>query len=104
MTIFARVDEPQSCRYVLTVHTARTCQHPLLRPPSTAKPQDIVCQPALSAQQYMDYVKAQVCKYASFYFFLPSGPCHLVKNILGNISNTPSLLRCELGLSIDSIF
>ncbi|XP_078104506.1 protein OS-9 isoform X3 [Sander vitreus] len=55
-----RVDEPQSCRYVLTVHTSRTCQHPFLRPPSTAKPQGIVCQPALSAQQYMDYVKAQV--------------------------------------------
>ncbi|KAM7007044.1 protein OS-9 isoform 3-T3 [Tautogolabrus adspersus] len=56
----ARVDEPQSCRYVLTVHTSRTCQHPFLKPPSTAKPQGIVCQPALSAQQYMDYVKAQV--------------------------------------------
>ncbi|XP_051933150.1 protein OS-9 isoform X2 [Hippocampus zosterae] len=56
----ARVDEPQSCRYVVTIHTSRTCQHPFLRPPSTAKPQGIVCQPALSAQQYMDYVKAQV--------------------------------------------
>ena len=58
----ARVDEPQSCRYVLTVHTRRTCQHPFLLPPSTAKLQGIVCQPALSAQQYMDYVKAQVCE------------------------------------------
>lgn len=57
----ARVDEPQSCRYVLTVHTSRVCQHPFLKPPSTAKPQSIVCQPALSAQQYMDYVNAQVC-------------------------------------------
>ncbi|XP_060776212.1 protein OS-9 [Neoarius graeffei] len=56
----SRVDEPQSCHYVLTVHTSRTCQHPLLRPPSSAKPQAIVCQPALSAQQYMDYVRAQV--------------------------------------------
>ncbi|XP_054640931.1 protein OS-9 isoform X2 [Dunckerocampus dactyliophorus] len=56
----ARVDEPQSCRYVLTVHTGRTCQHPSLRPPSSGQPQGIVCQPALSAQQYMDYVKAQV--------------------------------------------
>ncbi|XP_049588421.1 protein OS-9 isoform X1 [Syngnathus scovelli] len=56
----ARVDEPLSCRYVLTIHTSRTCQHPFLRPPSTAKPQGIVCQPALSQQQYMDYVKAQV--------------------------------------------
>lgn len=56
----ARVDEPQSCRYVLTVHTSRICQHPFLRPPSSSKPQGIVCQPALSAQQYMDYVKSQV--------------------------------------------
>ncbi|TSW75978.1 Glycoprotein-N-acetylgalactosamine 3-beta-galactosyltransferase 1-B [Bagarius yarrelli] len=56
----SRVDEPQSCHYVLTIHTSRTCQHPLLRPPSSTKPQGIVCQPALSAQQYMDYVKAQV--------------------------------------------
>lgn len=58
----ASVDEPQSCRYVLTVHTTRTCQHPFLCPPSTAKPQGIVCQPALSTKQYMDYVKAQVCE------------------------------------------
>lgn len=57
----ARVDEPQSCRYVLTVHTSRVCQHPFLKPPSNAKPHSIVCQPALSAQQYMDYVNAQVC-------------------------------------------
>lgn len=56
----SRVDEPQSCRYVLTVHTSRTCQHPLLKPPSSTKPQSIVCQPALSPQQYMDYIKAQV--------------------------------------------
>eukprot|EP00063_Salmo_salar_P013543 XP_013988378.1 PREDICTED: protein OS-9-like [Salmo salar] len=56
----ASVDEPQSCRYVLTVHTTRTCQHPFLCPPSTSKPQGIVCQPALSTKQYMDYVKAQV--------------------------------------------
>uniref|UniRef100_A0A8D0CKN9 Endoplasmic reticulum lectin n=1 Tax=Scleropages formosus TaxID=113540 RepID=A0A8D0CKN9_SCLFO len=59
----ARVDEPQSCRYVLTVHTTRTCRHPFLRPPSSAKPQGIICQPALSPQQYMDYVRAQVCEY-----------------------------------------
>lgn len=60
MDYISRVDEPQSCRYVLTVHTSRTCQHPLLKPPSSTKPQSIVCQPALSQQQYMDYVKAQV--------------------------------------------
>uniref|UniRef100_W5ML81 Endoplasmic reticulum lectin n=1 Tax=Lepisosteus oculatus TaxID=7918 RepID=W5ML81_LEPOC len=56
----ARVDEPQSCSYVLTVHTTRTCHHPYLRPPSATKPLGITCQPALSPEQYMDYVKAQV--------------------------------------------
>ncbi|XP_008947504.1 PREDICTED: protein OS-9, partial [Merops nubicus] len=38
----ARVDEPQSCSYVLTVHTTRICHHPFLRPP------------------YVQYVHAQV--------------------------------------------
>ncbi|KAL2091050.1 hypothetical protein ACEWY4_013313 [Coilia grayii] len=56
----ARVDEPQSCRYVVTVHTTRPCSHPLLRPPPSTRPQPIICQPALSPEQYMDYVKAQV--------------------------------------------
>ncbi|XP_078545070.1 protein OS-9 isoform X4 [Lissotriton helveticus] len=56
----ARIDEPQSCAYVLTVHTTRICHHPFLRPPSTATPQSIYCQPALSPEQYMEYVKAQV--------------------------------------------
>uniref|UniRef100_A0A8C1SS09 Endoplasmic reticulum lectin n=1 Tax=Cyprinus carpio TaxID=7962 RepID=A0A8C1SS09_CYPCA len=84
----ARVDEPQSCRYVLTVHTSRTCQHPLLRPLSTAKPQGIVCQPALSAQQYMDYVKAQVCKYKRFCFLPPSGIASIKLSL--NKSSAPS--------------
>ncbi|XP_072214071.1 LOW QUALITY PROTEIN: protein OS-9 [Excalfactoria chinensis] len=56
----ARVDEPQSCSYVLTVHTARLCHHPWLRPPPSAAPLHIRCQPALSPQQYVHYVRAQV--------------------------------------------
>ncbi|XP_030052450.1 protein OS-9 isoform X2 [Microcaecilia unicolor] len=56
----ARVDEPQSCSYVLTVHTTRICHHPFLRLPSTATPQSIKCHPALSPEQYVAYVKAQV--------------------------------------------
>lgn len=58
----ARVDEPQSCSYVLTVHTARVCRHPYLRPPAGAAPQPILCQPALSPAQYVEYVRAQVCE------------------------------------------
>ncbi|NWR56229.1 OS9 protein, partial [Bucorvus abyssinicus] len=56
----ARVDEPQSCSYVLTVHTGRVCHHPFLRPPASAAPQPIRCQPALSPAQYVQYVRAQV--------------------------------------------
>ncbi|XP_019411975.1 PREDICTED: protein OS-9 [Crocodylus porosus] len=56
----ARVDEPQSCSYVLTVHTTRICHHPFLRPPATAAPQPIRCQPVLSPAQYLQYVQAQV--------------------------------------------
>uniref|UniRef100_A0A8C3BNM6 Endoplasmic reticulum lectin n=1 Tax=Cairina moschata TaxID=8855 RepID=A0A8C3BNM6_CAIMO len=56
----ARVDEPQSCSYVLTVHTPRLCRHPHLRPPPGAAPQPILCQPALSPAQYVQYVRAQV--------------------------------------------
>ncbi|KAG9491598.1 hypothetical protein GDO78_000225 [Eleutherodactylus coqui] len=56
----ARVDEPQSCSYVLTIHTTRICNHPFLRPPSTGTPQPIRCHPALSPEQYVEYVKAQV--------------------------------------------
>ncbi|XP_013930573.1 PREDICTED: protein OS-9, partial [Thamnophis sirtalis] len=56
----ARIDEPQSCSYVLTIHTTRICHHPFLRPPSTATPQSIRCHPALSPAEYVEYVKAQV--------------------------------------------
>ncbi|XP_075708079.1 protein OS-9 isoform X2 [Rhinoderma darwinii] len=56
----ARVDEPQSCSYVLTIHTTRICNHPFLRPPSTGTPQPIRCHPALSPEQYVEYVRAQV--------------------------------------------
>ncbi|NWW88818.1 OS9 protein, partial [Rhynochetos jubatus] len=55
----ARVDELQSCSYVLTVHTARICHHPFLRPPASAAPQPILCQPSLGLAQYVEYVRAQ---------------------------------------------
>lgn len=56
----ARVDEPQSCSYVVTVHTTRICHHPYLRPPSATKPQPIKCYPALSPEEYVEYVQVQV--------------------------------------------
>uniref|UniRef100_G3W4I3 Endoplasmic reticulum lectin n=1 Tax=Sarcophilus harrisii TaxID=9305 RepID=G3W4I3_SARHA len=55
-----RVDEPQSCSYVLTIRTPRLCSHPLLRPPPSAAPQAIRCHPTLQPEQYGAYIQGQV--------------------------------------------
>lgn len=52
----ARVDEPESCRYILTIHTAHVCHHPYLRPPPSNKPQPVTCNPVLTAEQYEEYL------------------------------------------------
>ncbi|XP_028929370.1 protein OS-9 [Ornithorhynchus anatinus] len=54
-----RVDEPQSCSYVLTVRTPRLCPHPFLRPPPSAAPQPIRCHPALPPAQYGEFMRTQ---------------------------------------------
>ncbi|XP_040851634.1 protein OS-9 isoform X9 [Ochotona curzoniae] len=54
-----RVDEPLSCSYVLTVRTPRLCPHPLLRPPPSAAPQAILCQPSLQPEEYRAYLQRQ---------------------------------------------
>ncbi|CAH2224498.1 OS-9-like isoform X1 [Pelobates cultripes] len=77
----ARVDEPQSCTYVLTVHTTRICHHPFLRMPSTGIPQSIRCHPALTPEQYVEYVKAQVYLPNSLRYKIIRNPEDLVKFI-----------------------
>uniref|UniRef100_A0A6I8PF17 Endoplasmic reticulum lectin n=1 Tax=Ornithorhynchus anatinus TaxID=9258 RepID=A0A6I8PF17_ORNAN len=57
-----RVDEPQSCSYVLTVRTPRLCPHPFLRPPPSAAPQPIRCHPALPPAQYGEFMRTQACE------------------------------------------
>nr|XP_045008641.1 protein OS-9 isoform X2 [Jaculus jaculus] len=54
-----RVDEPLSCSYVLTIRTPRLCPHPLLRPPTSAAPQAILCHPALQPDEYTAYLQRQ---------------------------------------------
>ncbi|KAG3291503.1 protein OS-9 isoform X3 [Ictidomys tridecemlineatus] len=54
-----RVDEPLSCSYVLTIRTPRLCPHPLLRPPPSAAPQAILCNPSLQPEEYMAYLQRQ---------------------------------------------
>ncbi|XP_032801765.2 protein OS-9 isoform X2 [Petromyzon marinus] len=56
----SRVDEPQSCMYVLTVHTVRLCAHPDMRIPTRSNPQPIRCQPSLTPKEYEEYFRTRV--------------------------------------------
>uniref|UniRef100_S4RM21 Endoplasmic reticulum lectin n=1 Tax=Petromyzon marinus TaxID=7757 RepID=S4RM21_PETMA len=58
----SRVDEPQSCMYVLTVHTVRLCAHPDMRIPTRSNPQPIRCQPSLTPKEYEEYFRTRVCE------------------------------------------
>ncbi|XP_014662882.1 PREDICTED: protein OS-9-like isoform X2 [Priapulus caudatus] len=55
----ARIEEPQTCSYIVTVHTMRICHHPYLKRPQKLKSHPIVCSPALSQQQYDRYLKVE---------------------------------------------
>ncbi|XP_068202661.1 protein OS-9-like isoform X2 [Palaemon carinicauda] len=54
-----RVDEPESCRYVVTVATTRVCHHPYLRLQTVRTPHAITCAPALTEDQYNRYLTYQ---------------------------------------------
>nr|KAG5698148.1 hypothetical protein BaRGS_001743 [Batillaria attramentaria] len=51
----ARVDEPETCVYVLTVYTSRVCKHPHLKSPTPSQPIPISCSPLLSQDEYLRY-------------------------------------------------
>jgi protein OS-9 len=55
----SRIDEPESCVYILTVHTTKICHHPYLKPLSPSKPLPITCHPVLEALQYQEYLDDQ---------------------------------------------
>ncbi|XP_071947348.1 protein OS-9-like [Antedon mediterranea] len=51
-----RVNEPESCVYIVTVQTTRICHHPYLRPPPSLKARSILCFPALGQMQYTESI------------------------------------------------
>ena len=51
----SRIDEPESCGYIVTVQTTRICHHPYLKTPAKSKPVSITCSPALSQEEYDEY-------------------------------------------------
>ncbi len=54
-----RVDEPESCAYVITVHTMKICHHPYLKPSTPSKPVPISCSPVLTVEQYAEWEEEQ---------------------------------------------
>ena len=55
----SRVDEPETCVYIMTVHTMKICHHPYLKPPHPNKPVPISCNPVLTQQEYEEYLEDQ---------------------------------------------
>ncbi|XP_061180649.1 protein OS-9-like [Saccostrea echinata] len=55
----ARLDEPETCSYVMTIHTTKICHHPYLKLPTHQKPVPITCNPAVSDEIYQDYLKEE---------------------------------------------
>ncbi|KAK4313059.1 hypothetical protein Pmani_015578 [Petrolisthes manimaculis] len=51
-----RVDEPESCRYIVTIATTRVCHHPYLRLQTATTPHSITCSPALTSAQHHRYL------------------------------------------------
>ncbi|XP_064595061.1 protein OS-9-like [Liolophura sinensis] len=52
----ARIDEPETCVYILTVHTTKICHHPDLRPKSHSHNVPIYCNPVITDAQYEQYL------------------------------------------------
>ena len=51
-----RLDEPETCSYIMTIHTMKICHHPLLKAPTPTQTVDITCNPLLDINQYQQYL------------------------------------------------
>jgi len=51
-----RVDEPQSCDYIITVATSKICSISQLRPEEVPKPKKISCSPLFDQHEYDQYL------------------------------------------------
>ena len=45
MDVIMRIDEPQSCEYIIVVATKKICSIPQFRPHELQKPKEIKCSP-----------------------------------------------------------
>ena len=54
----SRIDEPETCGYIITVQTSKICHHPYLKPVQESKPVPITCNPVLSDSEFQEYQDA----------------------------------------------
>lgn len=52
LDVITRIDEPQSCEYIIMVSTKKICSIPQFRPQEFQKPKEIKCSPVFSQHQY----------------------------------------------------
>ncbi|KAG8201317.1 hypothetical protein JTE90_016796 [Oedothorax gibbosus] len=52
-----RVDEEETCSYIITIHMSRVCSFPQLKPVPEKKTKSIPCHPILNDEQYNNYLK-----------------------------------------------
>ncbi|KAH3689508.1 hypothetical protein DPMN_191524 [Dreissena polymorpha] len=60
-----RLDEPETCSYIMTIHTMLICHHPFMKPPTPSQSVSITCNPLLSETQYRDYLQQLEAKEAA---------------------------------------
>jgi len=53
------VDEPETCMYSITVGCKDLCMHPLFKPSKKESVKEITCSPAISKDQYDEYLKKE---------------------------------------------
>ncbi|XP_039273399.2 uncharacterized protein LOC120347469 isoform X1 [Styela clava] len=61
-TYIARVDEPSTCSYIITVHTPYICSHPNTKPLKNPKPVEIVCRPVLAPDDFAKFKEMEQAK------------------------------------------
>lgn len=52
-----RVDEHETCSYIITIHTSRICSYPQLKPIPAKKSHTIPCHPVLNEEHYNSYMQ-----------------------------------------------
>ena len=57
--LITSVDEPETCTYTITIGCKDLCVHPLFKPKKKESVKEIICSPAISKDQYEQYLNQE---------------------------------------------